>query len=150
MSRGFNYRTAKYAGVCEYCGQLVPAGLGLVRRDRYRRSIVRHHPTQQVGWPIPSQIGGCPPSPPEPEEGAEPIGDALAGHLTVDVAREWLYRRYFRNRPPAAWVDPERKHERERMDVEVLRLAALHPIELYAHTHNVEALIKIADFQDWS
>lgn len=142
------YRRNQYPGTCEHCGQLVPAGLGQVRRDRYRNWFTRHHPAEKVGWPEPSWIYGCPPAPPEPEDGAAPVGDTPTGP-GLEAAREWLYRRYYRNRTPPPWREPGTDAEKEKQDAAVLRLAALHPIQFRASSHHTFELLRIADAQGW-
>lgn len=142
------YRTNQYPGTCEHYGQLVPAGMGQVRRDRRRNRFTRHYPAEKVGWPEPVWIYGCPPPPPEPEDGAAPVGDAPAGP-GLEAAREWLYRRYYRNRTPPSWREPHTDAETEKQDAAVLRLAALHPIKFLSSTHHTVELIRIAETQGW-
>lgn len=55
-------RANRYAGPCRYCGDEVPAGAGLLERDRAsHRWTVQHLPATWAGSPVSGRyINGCP------------------------------------------------------------------------------------------
>lgn len=158
MTRTPKYRPNKYAGTCEHCGQTVAAGAGRVRRDRHFKWYVSHHAAQQVGWPEPRWIGGCPPPPPPQDtsapDGADAVPDTTPDPqepetMTPERARAVLYERLLGRPGQPRYRDPCSEEISDRLDADCLRLAAMTPEAMIADADAVATLLEISDHQGW-
>lgn len=157
MVRGPQYRGNKYDGTCEICGQTVPAGRGRVRRVGNRRWVSSHLPREWKGSPISGDwVGGCPPTPPktapDTPDGTVTAESPESGAGTdagLDAARVELYLRLFGEGRPPRYRDPGTDQGRERLDADIIRLAAMNQDGMLNDPEAMATLLEISDHQGW-
>lgn len=116
------YRTNRFEGTCEACGQTVPSGCGRVRLARNPdRWITSHKPTTWQGSPVSGGwVGGCTPATPTPDTTEDTLPDPERGEL----ARKWLYFQLTGDSDdPPPLVDPGTDGERTQLIEAFIRLA---------------------------
>lgn len=65
-------------------------------------------------------------------------------------ARAAVYRRFFHNGEPPPWREPGTEQGRAKMDADVLRFAALAPMEVFNDPEAFAELLELGDFQGWT
>ncbi|SDC25368.1 hypothetical protein [Actinokineospora iranica] len=67
----------------------------------------------------------------------------------VEAARVELYRRLFGFADPPRYREPGTDQVRERLEADMLRLAAMPPADLIADPDAMATLLEISDHQGW-
>lgn len=76
----------------------------------------------------------------------------MTGHDPEKLAeaREDVYRRYFHNGAPPPWREHGTEQGRARMDTDVLRFAAMTPMEVFNDPEAFAELLELGDYQGWT
>lgn len=69
---------------------------------------------------------------------------------TMAAAREDVYRRFFHNAEPPPWREHGTEQGRAKMDADVLRFAALAPMDVFNDPEAFAELLELGDYQGWT
>ncbi|MBM7771746.1 hypothetical protein JOD54_001950 [Actinokineospora baliensis] len=150
MGRDFTWYRNKRDGICGHCGQNVPAGTGRVRRTRDRRWLTFHTDKVWVGTPWDGHYeGGCYPDPTAAPGTDSEIDDGARDEAEVQAACAELHRRLCGDGKTPPYRDPGTDQGRERLEADLLRLAAMPADEMVADPDAVATLLEIGEHQGW-
>ncbi|XVV05349.1 hypothetical protein ACQPW3_08135 [Actinosynnema sp. CA-248983] len=65
-------------------------------------------------------------------------------------AREDVYRHFFHNGEPPPWREHPTEQGRAKMDADVLRFAALAPMDVFNDPEAFAELLELGDYQGWT